>query len=57
LGNGVTDKDLHYQIRPAIVHYEIKHLDKRGQEEALERLLSFGYRVARSGGEDMLAVL
>jgi hypothetical protein len=45
------------KIRPAIVHYEIKHLDKRVQEEAIERLLSFGYRVARSGGEDMLAVL
>lgn len=45
------------RMRPAIVHFEVKHLDKAEQETALNRLLGFGYRIARSGGEDMLAVL
>jgi FkbM family methyltransferase len=45
------------RIRPAIVHFEIKHLDKTAQEQAYDLLLKHGYRLARSGGEDMLAVL
>jgi len=45
------------RIRPAIVHYEIKHLDKAEQEQALNLLLKHGYRLARSGAEDMLAVI
>jgi FkbM family methyltransferase len=45
------------KIRPAIVHFEIKHLDKAAQEQAYDLLLKHGYRLARSGGEDMLAVL
>lgn len=43
--------------RPAIVHWEIKHLTKEEKEDCLERLSSYGYRFASSGGEDMLAVL
>ena len=45
------------RIRPAIVQYEIKHLDKAEQEQALTLLLKHGYRLARSGAEDMLAVI
>jgi FkbM family methyltransferase len=45
------------RIRPAILHFEIKHLDKTAQEQAYDLLLKHGYRLARSGGEDMLAVL
>lgn len=44
------------QVRPAIVHWEIKHLTKVQREETFERLLGLGYRLARSGGEDMMAV-
>jgi len=44
------------RIRPAIVHFEIKHLDKAAQESAYDLLLKHGYHLARSGGEDMLAV-
>ena len=44
------------RIRPAIVHFEIKHLDKAAQEVALNLLVHHRYRLARSGGEDMLAV-
>ena len=44
------------RIRPAIVHFEIKHLDKAAQEVALNLLVHHRYRLARSGGEDILAV-
>jgi FkbM family methyltransferase len=44
-------------VRPAIVHFEVKHLTKAVQEDCLERLLIMGYRFAPSGGEDMIAVL
>jgi FkbM family methyltransferase len=43
--------------RPAIVHWEIKHLLKKEREDCLERLLNHGYHFASSGSEDMLAVL
>jgi len=43
--------------KPAIVHWEIKNMTRREQETALDLLCGHGYRVARSGGEDMLAVL
>ncbi len=43
-------------FRPAIVHWEVKHLTKRQREECLERLGRTGYRFASSGSEDMLAV-
>jgi len=44
-------------LRPAIVHWEIKHLSKKEKEGCLERLLPHGYRFASSGAEDMLAIL
>ena len=44
------------RIKPAIVHWEVKHLSKAQREDCLGRLASFGYRFAPSGGEDMLAV-
>lgn len=44
------------RVRPAIVHWEVKHLSKAEREDCLSRLASYGYRFAPSGGEDMLAV-
>jgi len=45
------------RIKPAIVHWEIKNMTRQAQEETLDLLRGHGYRIARSGGEDMLAVL
>jgi hypothetical protein len=45
------------RVIPAIIHWEVKHLSKFQQEETLEMLYRRGYRLARSGAEDMLAVL
>jgi FkbM family methyltransferase len=45
------------RVRPAIIHWEVKHLNIVQQEETLGMLSALGYRFARSGGEDMLAVL
>jgi FkbM family methyltransferase len=45
------------RIKPAIIHWESKHLSKSQLEECLGRLAPMGYRFARSGSEDMLAVL
>lgn len=45
------------RVKPAIVHWESKNLSKSQQEEALDMLSKHGYRFARSGEEDMLAVL
>jgi FkbM family methyltransferase len=44
------------RVRPAIVQWEIKNMDRAQQEAALDLLCAHGYRVSRSGGEDMLAV-
>lgn len=44
------------RLRPAIVHFEVKHLSKLAREECFERLVGYGYRLAPSGGEDMMAV-
>lgn len=44
-------------VRPAIVHWEIRHLSFAEREDCLERLAGFGYRFAPSGSQDMLAVL
>lgn len=44
------------RIKPAIIHWESKNLTKLQQEEALDLLRWQGYRFARSGEEDMLAV-
>jgi FkbM family methyltransferase len=45
------------RVKPAIVHWESKNLTKSQQEEALDMLTKHGYHFARSGEEDMLAVL
>jgi FkbM family methyltransferase len=45
------------RVTPAIIHWEVKHLSKFQQEQTLEMLRRRGYRLARSGAEDMLAVL
>jgi FkbM family methyltransferase len=45
------------RVIPAIIHWEVKHLSKFQQEQTLEMLRRRGYRLARSGAEDMLAVL
>jgi FkbM family methyltransferase len=45
------------KIKPAIVHWEIKHLSKSEREACFEPLVALGYRLASSGTEDMLAVL
>jgi len=45
------------RVRPAIVHWEVKHLSIAEREQCLARFVSFGYRFAPSGEEDMLAVL
>lgn len=45
------------RVRPAIVHWEIKHYTRSEKEDCLDRLARFGYRFAPSGGEDMMAVL
>jgi FkbM family methyltransferase len=44
------------RVRPAIVHWEVKHLSKTDREQCLARLAAFGYRFASSGDADMLAV-
>ncbi len=45
------------RIRPAIIHWESKHLSTADREMCLERLAPFGYRFAPSGDEEMLAVI
>lgn len=45
------------RIRPAIVHWERKNLTRSQQEDALDLVGRYGYRIAPSGDEDMLAVL
>jgi hypothetical protein len=44
------------RVRPAIIHWETKHLSKKQREDCLDRLTGFGYRFASSGDEDMMAV-
>ena len=45
------------RVRPAIVHWEVRHLGKRQREECFDRLAGYGYRFAESGTQDMIAVL
>lgn len=45
------------RLRPAIVQWEVKNLTREQREAAIDLLLGHNYRVALSGGEDMLAVL
>ena len=44
------------RMKPAIIHWEVKHLSKAERERCLDQLASLGYRFAVSGGEDMVAV-
>jgi FkbM family methyltransferase len=44
-------------LKPAIVHFESKHLGKTKLEGVLDHLIPMGYRVAYDGSEDMLVVL
>ena len=44
------------RVRPAIVHWEIKNMTRAQQEATLDQLCGLGYRICRSGTEDMLAV-
>lgn len=44
------------RLRPAIVHFEVKHLTKSVREDCLALLDRHGYRYALSGGENVLAV-
>jgi len=44
------------RIRPAIIHWEIKNMTRKEKEDVLDLLIRYGYRVAPSGQEDMLAV-
>lgn len=44
------------RLRPAIVQWEIKNMTRAEQEATLDQLCGLGYRISRSGGEDMLAV-
>jgi FkbM family methyltransferase len=43
-------------VRPAVVHWEVRHLSKEQREDCLGRLAAFGYRFAASGNQDMMAV-
>ncbi len=43
--------------KPAIIHFECKHLSKAELQACLERLASLGYVFARDGFEDMIACL
>ena len=45
------------RVKPAIIQWEVKNMTRAQQEGALDLLGAHGYLVARSGGEDMLAVL
>jgi len=44
------------RVRPAIMHWESKNMTRAQQEETLDQLCGLGYRICRSGSEDMLAV-
>jgi len=45
-----------HKIKPAVIQWEVKNLTCSNQEQTLEHLITYGYRIARSGDEDMLAV-
>ena len=45
------------RVRPAIIHWEVKHLSTAQREDCLDRLLAYGYRFASSGDEDMMALI
>lgn len=45
------------RIRPNLIHFESKHIAKNDLEFLLDTLIGKGYRIARDGEEDMIAVL
>lgn len=45
------------RVQPAVIHWEVKNMTKLQQETTFDLLSERGYRFARSGSEDMLAVL
>lgn len=45
------------RMKPDIIHFESKHLNKESLEKLLDYLIGLGYSVAYDGTEDMLAVL
>ena len=45
------------RIKPAIIHWEVKHLSMAQREECLGRLVAHGYRFASSGDENMMALV
>ncbi len=42
-------------VRPAIVHFERKHLSPEALEGCLNRLLRYDYKIANDGAEDLVA--
>jgi FkbM family methyltransferase len=44
------------RVKPAIIHWEIRHLSLGEREDCLGLLAGFGYRFAPSGNQDMLAL-
>jgi len=45
------------EVKPAIIHWEIKNLSRAQREDCFDLLSGFGYRFAPSGDEDMMALL
>ena len=45
------------RLKPSIIQWEVKNMAREEQERTLNLLHIHGYRIARSGQEDMLAVL
>lgn len=45
------------RIKPKLIHFESKHIERRELELLLDMLIVHGYKVARDRGEDMMAVL
>jgi hypothetical protein len=43
------------QVRPAIVHWEVRRLTTAKREATIDRLYQHGYRFAPSGSKDMPA--
>jgi FkbM family methyltransferase len=44
-------------FKPAIIHFESKHISKDELERTLDLLIAKGYLIQRDGEEDMMAVL
>lgn len=46
-----------HKLKPAIIHFESKHIAKLELEKLLDKLIKHGYSIAKDGAEDMTAVL